>query len=196
MMLIIYILVTLLIIYCISLILYIIGNLKKNQILKHNQLEPISVIVAVKNGELSLPNILTDLENQDYEGKVEFIIVDDQSIDNSKKIIQEFENKNPQFKYISSTNGNPKLNFKKKAIDAGIKNTNYNILLFTDVDCRLPNTWITSMAKSFNLEVDYVIGVSKVDLNSNNLISLFQKIDLIMLFYVARGMCNLNTPFA
>ena len=191
-----YILVTLVIIYCISLIFYIIGNLQKVQILQHNQLEPISVIVAVKNGELSLPNILTDLENQDYEGKVEFIIVDDQSIDNSKKIIQEFENKNPQFKYISSTNGNPKLNFKKKAIDAGIKNTNYNILLFTDVDCRLPNTWITSMAKSFNLGVDYVIGVSRVNVNSNNLIALFQKIDLMMLFYVARGMCNLNTPFA
>ncbi len=100
-MLIIYILVTLLIIYCISLILYIIGNLKKNQILQHNQLEPISVIVAVKNGELSLPNILTDLENQDYEGKVEFIIVDDQSIDNSKKIIQEFEKKNPHLISLS-----------------------------------------------------------------------------------------------
>jgi len=100
MILIVYIIVTLVIIYGISLIFYIIGNLKKGQILQHNQLEPISVIVAVKNGELSLPNILTDLENQDYEGKVEFIIVDDQSIDNSKKIIQEFENKNPQFKYI------------------------------------------------------------------------------------------------
>ncbi len=195
MMIIIPIILIFLVIYCLSLIFYIIGNIKKNKLYRNNNLEPVSVIVAVKNGTLSLPNLLQDLENQNYQGEIEFIIVNDESIDDSKKIIKKFENKNHHFKYISSTNGNPKLKFKKKALDAGIKAANFDILLFTDVDCRLPKTWVTSMSQSFDLEVDYVIGVSKIN-TTNNIISWFQKIDLMMLFYVARGMCNLNVPFA
>lgn len=190
-----YFLLILLLIYFLSLLLYIIGNFKNNPLLKKNSLEPVSVIVAVKNGASSLLNILNDLKNQDYNGNVEYIIVDDESTDDSKKIIKKFSEKNTRFRYISSNEGNPKLFFKKKALDAGIKNAHFNILLFTDVDCRLKNTWVSSMAQLFNKNVDYVIGVSKIDYQ-NNIISWFQKIDLRMLFCVARGMCNLGIPFA
>ena len=182
-------------IYFLSLLLYIIGNFKNNPPLKNNNLEPISIIVAVKNGASSLSNILNDLKNQDYNGNIEYIIVDDQSTDNSKKIIKKFSENNNQFRYVSSNEGNSKLLFKKKALDAGIKKARFNILLFTDVDCRLKNTWATSMAQLFNKNIDYVIGVAKVDYQ-NNIIAWFQKIDLRMLFCVARGMCNLGIPFA
>jgi len=190
-----YFLLILLLIYFLSLLLYIIGNFKNNPPLKNNHLEPVSVIVTVKNGASSLSNILNDLKNQDYNGNIEYIIVDDQSTDNSKKIIKNFVENNNQFRYISSKEGNPKLFFKKKALDAGIKNSHFDVLLFTDVDCRLKNTWVTSMAQLFNKNIDYVIGVSKID-HQNNIVSWFQKIDLRMLFCVARGMCNLGIPFA
>jgi len=190
-----YIILTLLLIYFISLILYILGNIINSKPFNNNNLEPISVIVAVKNGALSLPNILNDLENQNYEGAIEYIIVDDQSVDNSKDIIKKIENNNNNFKYVSSKDGNPKLNFKKRALDAGINKSNFNILLFTDVDCRLKKTWVTAMVKAFNADIDYVIGVSKID-KTHNIITWFQKIDLMMLFSVSRGMCNLNIPFA
>ena len=73
----------------------------------------ISVIVAVKNGEQSLPKLLNDLENQNYKGMVEYIIVDDESIDNTKEIIKQFQNKNNKFRYISSEEGHQQLFLKK-----------------------------------------------------------------------------------
>ncbi len=195
-MLIIYILSIILVLtYFSSIIVYIIGNLKKDYFHNNNFNPSISIIIAVKNGEKSLPKILNDLKKQFYNGLIEFIIVDDNSSDSSKKIIMEFEASDNRFKYISSNKGNSKLLYKKKALDAGIKNANYDILLFTDVDCRLKKTWVKSMAQKFDSETDYVIGVSIID-KTLNLVTWFQKIDLMMLFNVARGMCKLNIPFA
>ena len=190
-----YIVLLIVAIYMFSLLIYIIGNLisKSNSSLKKNP--PVSVIVAVKNGEKSLPNILCDLENQNYKGLCEFIIVDDQSTDNSKNIIKALEQKNEKFKYTSSVNGEDKLFFKKKALDAGIKIASHEILIFTDVDCRLKSAWIESMANCFNQNIDYVIGYSEI-LKPYNLVSWFQKIDLFMMMIAGRATCNLNIPFA
>ena len=189
------ILFILVIIYFASLLLYIIGNLKNGDRTKNQILNQISVIVAVKNGQKSLPHLLNNLLSQNYKGNVEFIIVDDQSVDNTKKIIKDFSLKNNKIKYVSSDQGDQRLSYKKKAIDAGIKQAKYNILLFTDVDCKLPNTWIKTMNENFHNDTDFLIGVAKTD-TSNNIISCFQKIDLQMLFCVARGMTIMNFPFA
>tara|TARA_Y100001936_G_scaffold43408_1_gene42213 strand:- start:2115 stop:3230 length:1116 start_codon:yes stop_codon:yes gene_type:complete len=189
------ILYSVVIIYIISILLYIIGNLLSVSNIKSTECPSISVIVAVKDGELSLPNILNDLEQQNYHGNYECIIVDDQSSDATKHIIQTLEQKNNKFKYASSANGDQRLSFKKRALDAGIRIASHEILLFTDVDCRLQNTWISSMSKCFKKNVDYVIGYSEVS-KPYNLVSWFQKIDLLMMFAAGRGMCNLNMPFA
>ena len=99
------ILFILVIIYFASLLLYIIGNLKNRNRTKNQILNQISVIVAVKNGQKSLPHLLNNLLSQNYKGNVEFIIVDDQSVDNTKKIIKDFSLKNNKIKYVSSDQG-------------------------------------------------------------------------------------------
>ena len=144
-----YIILLIVIIYIISLLIYITGNLIYSAHRKSEKLPSISVIIAAKNGEKSLPNILSDLNNQNYQGNYEFIIVDDESNDNTKNIIKEFEEKNSKFKYVSSIEGDSRLFLKKRALDSGIKKSQYDILLFTDVDCRLKSNWINSMANCF-----------------------------------------------
>ena len=51
------------------------------------------------------------------------------------------------------------------------------------------------MANCFNQNVDYVIGYSEVS-NPSNLMSWFQKIDLLMMMSAGRATANLNIPFA
>ena len=182
-------------IYMISLLIYIVGNFISKNKTQNKENAPVSVIVAIKNGEESLPHLLNDLENQHYKGECEFIIVDDQSNDNTKNIIQESEQKNKKIKYVSSSAGNNNLFLKKRALDAGIKMASHEILIFTDVDCRLKNTWLESMTNCFDNNVDYVIGYSEIS-NPSNLISWFQKIDLLMMMTAGRATCNLNKPFA
>ena len=190
-----YIMLLIVIIYIISLLIYITGNLLYSTHRKSEKLPSISVIIAAKNGEKSLPNILSDLNKQNYQGNYEFIIVDDQSNDNTKNIIKEFEEKNSKFKYISSIEGDSRLFLKKRALDSGIKKSQYDILLFTDVDCRLKSNWIHSMANCFEKNIDYVIGYSEVS-SPSNLISWFQKIDLLMMMSAGMATANLNIPFA
>ena len=70
-----------------------------------------------------------------------------------------------------------------------------DILIFTDVDCRVKKGWVKSMALCFQNQVDYVVGVSEIS-NPKNLISRFQKIDLMMMMIAGRAKCNLNNPIA
>ena len=191
----IYILLLLIVLYIGSLVSYILGNLIKNNTHQSHHLNPVSIIIAVKNGEQSLPNILNDLNQQNYDGESEYIIVDDQSTDKTSDIIREYSKKNQKFIYVSSKEGNQKLTFKKRALDAGIQKSKYDILIFTDVDCRLKKGWVKSMALCFQNQVDYVVGVSEIS-KPENLISRFQKIDLLMMMTAGRAACNLKKPIA
>ena len=156
-----------------------------------------SVILCVRNGEKSLPYILNDLSNQIYKGKIEFIIVDDQSDDNTHSIIDNYCNIDERFKYISSNMGSKNLNYKKRAIDAGISVSKYDYLLFTDVDCRMNKYWITSMMNNYkNPNVNFIIGPSIVDNRKLNLVSKFQSIDFFMLILSSLSTAQLNWPLA
>ena len=62
-------------IFFILLCLYASTNLKPQEI--HSQInEGVSIIVAIRNGESSLPNLINFLKKQDYSAPIEFILVD------------------------------------------------------------------------------------------------------------------------
>ena len=118
-----------------SLFYFILGLSKKDEQLENINTPPVSVIIAVRNGEKNLMRLLTALKNQTYSGEMEFVIVDDESSDSTPKIIKEFTQDDARFIYTSSVNRDLNLNFKKRALDSGINNAKFEHLLFTDVDC-------------------------------------------------------------
>ena len=182
-------------IYTIGLSWFIVGIIKNKKINFNKKNLNVSVIVCVKNGESSLPDILNDLHSQIYNSNIEFIIVDDNSNDKTKKIIQDFSSKDERFKYAHSSHGSEKLKYKKRALDAGIMLSKYDILLFTDVDCRVSENWASSMIDNFNNNIDYVIGYSKV-LQGDKFVSKFQQLDFMMLMFAALGSTAMRTPLA
>ena len=167
------------------------SNYKNNNIVD----SPVSVIVAIRNGQQSLSLLIKKLLNQDYRGDIEIILVDDQSNDDTKKIIMEAQEKHPQIKYASSDEGAPNLKFKKKALDAGIKKSIFDILLFTDVDCQVGKSWVSSMANCFTEKVDYVIGFSRAQYIFG-LANLFQRVDFLMMMFSAKAVTNIGFPLA
>ena len=178
-----------------SLFYFTFGLSKKDNQHKNINTPPVSVIIAVRNGEKNIKRLLNALKNQTYNGKMEFIIVDDESIDKTFEIIYEFVQVDPRFKYFSSKNGDPKLAFKKRALDIGIKNAQYELLLFTDIDCIIQDLWVKSMILNFTDETDYLIGYSEaIDVTTS--VSKFQKTDFFMLLSAARGMVNNNSAWA
>ena len=49
----------------------------------------VSVVVAIRNGEKSISRLINKLLSQSYSGNVEFILVDDQSNDNTSFFIKD-----------------------------------------------------------------------------------------------------------
>ena len=185
----IYLLLLLMVIYAGMLLWFQTGNLFYKKKTDSQETPPISIIVAIRNGENSLPQLITNLSAQDYSGEMEFILVDDESDDSTKALIQEKSSNDSRFIYESSVNGNPDLRFKKRALDAGIKMAHNEWLLFTDADCRLKSGWVRGMVEHFTDKVDYVVGFSEVE-RGTRLVTRFQSMDYFMLMTAARGTIN------
>ena len=189
-----YLLCSIFSIYCFVIIWLIFGNKKSSNKL-NKELHSVSIIIAIRNGEKTLPSLIQDLSLQDYSGEFEIILVDDDSNDGTKDIIQNVIQKDDHFKYQSSQEGDSSLNFKKRALDAGIKIAKNEWMLFTDADCRLPVSWLSGMVRYFHSNTDYVIGHSYVKKNSG-FINIFESIDFFLLLVSAFGSANQGYPLA
>ena len=172
----IYFLLLSMVIYAGMLLWFQTGNLFYRKKISSQETPPVSIIIAIRNGGDSLPQLLADLSAQNYSGEMEFILVDDDSEDSTRALIQEKSANDKRFIYESSLNGNPSLHYKKCALDVGINRACYEWLLFTDVDCRLKSSWVKSMAGYFTNDVDYVVGFSEVE-RGTGLVTRFQCID-------------------
>ena len=181
--------------YAGSLFYFIIGLSKEENLANNIDTPPVSVIIAVRNGEKNINRLLNSLKNQTYSGEMEFIIVDDQSTDKTVNVIQKFTQMDGRFKYFSSKGGNQKLAYKKRALDSGIKNAQFEHLLFTDIDCIIQYLWVENMMLSFTDETDYLIGYSEA-VDDTTSASKFQKTDFFMLLSAARGMVNNKSAWA
>jgi len=113
-----------------------------------NIIQPtVSIIIAVRNEEKNITNLLADINFQSYpKHLLEIIIVDDHSTDSTVSIVEEFAKKT-KFRLVL-------LNLdeeegKKAAIDKGISSANNEIILTTDGDCRAHSKWVVSMMSCF-----------------------------------------------
>ncbi len=112
----------------------------------------ISIIVPVFNDEKNIGTCIISLLNQDYLKKYyEIIIVDNNSTDDTKKIIKKFKNIN----YVIEKKPGASASRNK-----GLKITKGDIIAFTDSDCYVEKNWLKEIEKSLKKN-DAVVGYSK-----------------------------------
>ncbi len=111
----------------------------------------ISVIVPVRNEAVNIENCMKSLTKQIYppEG-FEIIISDDESTDDTIRIVQEFINekksKSP-FRLLTATSG--MTSGKKAALQRAIQEASGELIVTTDADCTFQTTWLTSIAACY-----------------------------------------------
>jgi len=90
----------------------------------------ISVIIPVFNGEKYIDNCLTSIINQKIDNEqIEIIIINDGSVDTSKKIIDQYLKKYKNIKYIEQKNSG-----QGKARNVGLKKAKGKYISFVDCD--------------------------------------------------------------
>lgn len=168
----------------------------------------VSVIVAARNGDPHLSRLLARLLDQDYPApKLEIIIVDDGLSVRSRSALDEAASKDQRLRVVNSVAGDQLLAHKKRALDAGIRHSRGDVLLFTDVDCRMGPAWVRGMASYFTADIDYVVGWSQVAAGLSgedeqeltkpaSPLKVFERLDFAMLMLAARGGTMMGTPWA
>ena len=147
-------------------ILFIIAGLfrhNEQSIISTDQTPVVSVVIAARNEEKNLPDLIQDLVHQEYPlDRLEVIIIDDKSTDSTAKILREAAESFAVIKYIRVEKLSTKMTPKKHALTLGIEMAKGDVILTTDADCRLGKLWVSSMAYSVIQQDSISIGYSKV----------------------------------
>lgn len=121
----------------------------------------ISIIIPVYNAEKTLNECLNSVLNQDYD-RYELVVVDNCSTDSTKDIIFNFQKKNPFIKYV----------FEKKkgrgsARNAGVSESNGEIIVMVDSDCIAPNNWLRNITAPIRDEGENAVQGGELDATGN-----------------------------
>jgi len=122
-----------------------------------NAQPPISVIVCGRNEEENFKANLPQLFLQNYP-VFEVVAVNDQSIDNSKDVLEDFQKIHANLKLVDVKENDRFWRGKKFGLTLGIKAASYDHMLFIDADC-IPasKNWIAEMASGFSSNTKEIV---------------------------------------
>lgn len=120
----------------------------------------VSVIIPVRNEEHSISDTLTALTQQDYPKiNTEILVVDDCSVDATVSEIQKFIHEHPRDQMRLLRMDEKSAGSKKAAITLAIQSAKNSILLVTDGDCVVPETWIRTYVHAYGMhDVEFIAG--------------------------------------
>jgi len=163
-------------------------RLRKKSIVICQDKPTVSIVVAARNEEKNIMDLLDDLNRQTYSReKLQVIIADDRSTDNTWSIISGFKNKYNNFYGVKIDELSKTMTPKKHALTKAIEESTGEIIISTDADCRIPNTWVKSIVETFEKETGIVIGYSKINTKSERFFDHYQSIDFLALMSANAG---------
>ena len=128
---------------------------------KQSQQHPVSVVICARNEAENLANNLPGVLVQKYSSTHEVIVVNDNSLDESKYLLEEFKKTFKNLTVVNLTQEAKLIPGKKYPLSVGIKTSNYEIVLLTDADCvPASENWIYKMQDAYDQHTEIVLGYS------------------------------------
>lgn len=120
---------------------------------------PVTVIVCARDEAHNLVKNLPGILVQQYRTTHEVIVVNDNSTDDSKFLLDEFNKSFKNLVHLHLTQEAKLIPGKKFPLSMGIKTAKYEVVLLTDADC-VPASehWIQKMQEGFDNNIDIVLG--------------------------------------
>ena len=154
-----------------------------------------SLIVPFRNEENNLPQLLKSIKELDYPTDLyEIILVDDHSEDQSVRVIKTFiEN---GLKHVTILKNTVKSSSPKKAaIAKAIKSAQYDWVITTDADCRVPKLWLKSFDNIIQKTHLRLIAAPVNYYDIASFLDRFQTLDLLSLMGTTIGGFGIKEPF-
>lgn len=137
----------------------------------------VTVIIPARNESANIKACLSALMAQTYpRSLMEIIVVDDLSDDDTAEIVKNFP--------VKLIRNNPKpgtIAFKKQAIATGISQASGALILTTDADCIVANTWVSTMVNTLQSQRAYMVTGPVKMMPGNQCLSMFQSLDFAIL---------------
>ena len=156
----------------------------------------VSIVVAVRNEILNIDALLKSLFQQDYpQDLYEIIIVDDDSDDETARLVEEFISrhtgtKNLKLITLNKNDGSG----KKAAIDKGIKASRGKLIVITDADCTAGSKWISTLASFFEkYKPQMILGPVRIT-DGGSVFSKLQSLEFMSLISSAAGSSSAGFP--
>lgn len=126
---------------------------------KASQQYPVSVIVCAKNEAANIVQNLPGILLQDYRSTHEIILVNDNSTDETKYLIEEFQKSFKNLQHLSLKQEAKMIPGKKFPLSMGIRSAKYEVVLLTDADC-IPASehWLYQMQQGYDDNIQIVLG--------------------------------------
>ncbi len=181
--------------YLLQTTVYLIASRKQFKRLPDEKLPTASVIVAARNEEMDILRCLKALDKLEYPyGKLEIIIVDDRSTDNTGKIIDDFIADKKRFIKVRGVEPVDHLRGKTNALVQGLHRATGEVILTTDADCAVNPLWAKSLASRFTEGVGLCGGVTSQQRGS--IWNGMQHLDFIYLLGAGSGTINAGIPLS
>lgn len=124
-----------------------------------SQQHPVSVIICARDEDENLARNLPGVLVQSYPSSSEVVVVNDNSLDDSKYILQELKKTFKSLNVVELTQEAKLIPGKKYPLSIGIREAKYEVLLLTDADC-VPASehWIQKMQDAYDEKTEIVLG--------------------------------------
>jgi len=154
--------------------IYFFFTSKSDQNLEGGDL-PISIVVPFRNEENRILNLIHSINNfRNLGDNFEVIFVDDNSEDQSQKVIREHS----RFAYSIL---NSKEKGKKKALETGVRAAQFDLIASLDADVRLGTDWLKGVRSYFkNTTKSFLIMPVLIE-EENGLAGNFESLDVLAL---------------
>lgn len=131
----------------------------KNKDREQRQQHPVSVVICARDEDENLARNLPGVLVQDYKTTNEVIVVNDNSLDDSKYILAELQKTFKKLQIVELTQEAKMIAGKKFPLSVGIKEAKHEIVLLTDADC-VPSSehWMYKMQDAFSDGIEVVLG--------------------------------------
>jgi glycosyltransferase involved in cell wall biosynthesis len=130
-----------------------------HQAREKTQQHPVSVIICARDEDENLARNLPGVLVQSYPSTYEVVTVNDNSVDDSKYILQELKKTFKTLNVVELTQEAVHIAGKKYPLSVGIREARHEVLLLTDADC-VPASehWVEKMQSAYHNGVEIVLG--------------------------------------